>query len=103
MPGTTKNVSPEWLRAAEQLAKDPSALVTCPSCGKATLVTRDDRVWEGKVERVFECKVCGKHGSVLVASDEKLTEQGQDVLRDSSNPMDNAIAAVRAIKKKSQT
>lgn len=98
-----------WLEAAEQLAKDAGALVTCPSCGKATLVTRDERIWDnGRTERVFECKVCGKHGSVLVANEN--TSDGphaQDLPSplpedsyEGADPISEAAEAVRSIRKK---
>jgi transcription elongation factor Elf1 len=99
-----------WVAAAEQLAKDVSALVTCPSCGKATLVTRDERVWESsQTERIFECKVCGKYGSVLVANEnnskEPRTPDLPNPLREDSyvaaDQLSEVVEAVRSMKKKS--
>jgi uncharacterized C2H2 Zn-finger protein len=57
-----------WLEAAQEVEKDPKALVRCPSCAQGFLEVIDlkavgaDRAYE---EQILRCSHCGTWNSIL--------------------------------------
>ena len=57
-----------WLEAAQEIEKNPNALVRCPSCAQGFLEVIDlkavgaDRAYE---EQILRCSHCGTWNSIL--------------------------------------
>ena len=95
------NVSPPRLvEVSNLLAENPKAQVTCPFCNSSTLVVSDEYVWKKtQIERRFECRNCGKGGSILLANETSGAEAAVDVDDGDCSIQDVVIRAVRSIKK----
>jgi hypothetical protein len=52
-----KKSSKKWLEAGIKLAKDPTALVPCPDCGKKNLKVLDGKSGD-LLERWMQCPAC---------------------------------------------
>ena len=60
-----------WIAAGHALAQDPSARLTCPSCGRGVLVVRDELIFNGtRVERWMCCNACGATNTLLITLDQ---------------------------------
>lgn len=57
----------KWIEAGNRLAEDPTRVVSCPACGKATLEVFDVPLGDtGGVERYLRCPACGATESLLI-------------------------------------
>jgi len=54
-----------WLAAGIALGHDPSATVTCPSCGSGILIVTD-ATFPGGLERWMRCNVCRQANTLLM-------------------------------------
>jgi hypothetical protein len=56
-----------WIEAGHLLARDPSARIACPSCGRGVLVVSDETIPDGRhVERWMRCNACGRANTILL-------------------------------------
>lgn len=56
-----------WLQAGNTLARDPTARIACPTCGRGVLVVSDVRIMdETRVERWMRCDTCGSANTMLM-------------------------------------
>lgn len=55
----------KWIEAGEILAKDPTAIVICPACGKGRLLVKDEPISGlDAVDRYLVCDNCGKYSVI---------------------------------------
>jgi hypothetical protein len=65
-----------WMAAGTVLGQDPSATVTCPSCGIGILVVTDAMFSDGSgVERWMRCNVC-RHANTMLMRNRPPSPQG---------------------------
>jgi len=65
-----KAESRRWVEAGIALAKDPKAVVLCPSCGKSPLQVTDQVLGHQKLERHMRCPLCGAYNSLHLTMSE---------------------------------
>ncbi len=61
-----KDETRRWVEAGNILAKEPKAVVICPSCQRAPLEVTDQALGDKKVERHMRCPLCGAYNSILL-------------------------------------
>jgi len=60
-----------WLQAGSALARDPTARVACPTCGRGVLVVTDAPVMDGsRIERWMRCDTCGSANTMLMTPEQ---------------------------------
>jgi hypothetical protein len=60
-------VSRAWIEAGSLLARDRSARIVCPSCGRGVLIVSDEPTPDGThVERWMRCNACGNANTILL-------------------------------------
>ncbi|MBL0154280.1 MAG: hypothetical protein IPP93_12650 [Chitinophagaceae bacterium] len=60
-------ITQAWVDAGLQLSKDPTLKITCPECGKGTLVCLDEPTGDPKQsDRYMICSDCRKWNKVTI-------------------------------------
>ena len=99
-----------WIAAAHALAQDPSARLTCPSCGRGVLVVRDEPISSGaRVERWMRCNACRATNTLLITPDQASGKAASSTPSDTAKETketgesefrDLVIEAVKSMRKK---